>query len=165
MPTDSGRSATAAGEAAPRMFRGRFVHTIDAKNRMSLPASFRHEFGLRSDHAPILTNAHECLDLYPYEDWLEYEQSIVGISSVDPQAQAYARMVISGATECPVDKQGRILVPPYLREHAGLDREVTVAGVGPKIELWDKNRFESNLSNTQARFQEMATSVAAKLGM
>ncbi len=140
------------------------MHTIDAKNRMSLPASFRQELADRSEHPPILTNAHECLDLYPYEDWLEYEQSIVGISSVDPEAQAYARMVISGATECPVDKQGRILVPPYLREHAGLDREVTVAGVGPKIELWDASKFAGNLSNTQSRYQEMARSVAEKLG-
>lgn len=147
------------------MFRGRFVHTIDAKNRMSLPATFRQELQRRSDHPPILTNAHECLDLYPYEDWLAFEEQIVGIASVDPEAQAYARMVISGATECPVDKQGRILVPPHLREHAALQREVTVAGVGPKIELWDKGRFESSLTNTHARFPEMARSVAAKLGM
>jgi MraZ protein len=147
------------------MFRGRFVHTIDAKNRMSLPASFRQELQRRSDHPPILTNAHECLDLYPYEDWLTFEEQIVGISSVDPEAQAYARMVISGATECPVDKQGRILVPPHLRDYAALDREVTVAGVGPKIELWDKTRFEANLTNTHARYPEMAQSVAAKLGM
>lgn len=146
------------------MFRGRFVHTIDAKNRMSLPAGFRQELQRQSDHPPILTNAHECLDLFPYEDWLEFEERIVGIASVDPEAQAYARMVISGATPCPVDKQGRILVPTHLREHAGLDREVTVAGVGPKIELWDKARFEMNLTQTNARYPEMARSVAAKLG-
>lgn len=147
------------------MFRGRFVHTIDAKNRMSLPATFRQELQRRSDHPPILTNAHECLDLYPYEDWLAFEEQIVSISSVDPEAQAYARMVISGATECPVDKQGRILVPPHLREHAALARDVTVAGVGPKIELWDKARFESSMTNTHAHYPEMARSVAAKLGM
>ncbi len=147
------------------MFRGRYVHTIDAKNRMSLPAPFRQELQRRSDQPPILTNAHECIDLYPYEDWLAFEESIVGISSVDLNAQAYARMVISGATECPVDKQGRILVPSYLREHAALQREVTVAGVGPKIELWDQARFAANLTNTQARYPEMAQSVATKLGM
>jgi MraZ protein len=146
------------------MFRGRFVHTIDAKNRMSLPAGFRQELQRQSDHPPILTNAHECLDLFPYEDWLEFEERIVGIASVDPEVQAYARMVISGATPCPVDKQGRILVPTHLRDHAGLDREVTVAGVGPKIELWDKARFETNLTQTNARYPEMARSVAAKLG-
>ncbi|MDH3520820.1 MAG: division/cell wall cluster transcriptional repressor MraZ [Myxococcales bacterium] len=146
------------------MFRGRFVHTIDTKNRMSLPAGFRQELQRRSDQPPILTNAHECLDLFPFEDWLEFEERIVGIASVDPEAQAYARMMISGATPCPIDKQGRILVPPHLRDHAGLDREVTVAGVGPKIELWDKARFEANLTQTNARYPEMARSVAAKLG-
>jgi MraZ protein len=145
------------------MFRGRYVHTIDAKNRMSLPAPFRLELQRRSDHPPILTNAHECLDLYPYEDWLAFEQQIVGIASVDPEAQAYARMMISGATECPVDKQGRILVPPYLRDHAALEREVTVAGVGPKIELWDRARFAASMTNIQARLPETARSVAAKL--
>jgi len=147
------------------MFRGRYVHTIDAKNRMSLPAPFRQELQRRSDHPPILTNAHDCLELYPYEDWLSFEQSIVGISAVDPEAQAYARLMISGAIECPVDKQGRLLVPPHLREHAGLEREVTVAGVGPKIEIWDKPRFEASLTKTQARYSEIAHSVASKLGM
>jgi MraZ protein len=145
------------------MFRGRYVHTIDAKNRMSLPAPFRQELLRRSDHPPILTNAHECLELYPYEDWLAFEQQIVGIAAVDPEAQAYARMMISGATECPVDKQGRILVPPHLRDHAALDREVTVAGVGPKIELWDSARFAASMMNIQARLPETARSVATKL--
>jgi MraZ protein len=145
------------------MFRGRYVHTIDGKNRMSLPAPFRQELQRRSDHPPILTNAHECLELYPYEDWLAFEQQIVGIAAVDPEAQAYARMMISGATECPIDKLGRILVPPHLRDHAALEREVTVAGVGPKIELWDRARFAASMTNAQARFPEMAQSVAAKL--
>lgn len=140
------------------------MHTIDAKNRMSLPASFRQELTRQSQQAPILTNGHECLDLYPYEDWLEYERRIVAISDVDPQAQAFARMRISGATECPIDRQGRILVPPHLREHAGLEREVTVAGVGPKIELWDRARFESSLTHTQARYSDMAVAVAERLG-
>ena len=145
------------------MFRGRYVHTIDAKNRMSLPAPFRQELQRRSDHPAILTNAHECLELYPYEDWLSYEEQLVGDASIDPERQALARMVISGATECAIDKNGRILVPPYLREYAALEREVTVAGVGPKIELWDRRRFEANLTNTQVRYPEMARSVAEKL--
>ena len=96
------------------------MHTIDAKNRMSLPAHFRQELTRRGEQAPILTNGHECLDLYSYEDWIEYERRIAAIADVDPAAQAFARMRISGATECPIDRQGRILVPPHLREHAGL---------------------------------------------
>ena len=141
------------------------MHTIDAKNRMSLPAGFRQELQARSEHAPVLTNANDCLDLYPYEDWLEFEERIVGVSAVDPEAQAYVRMMVSGAARCPIDKQGRISVPPYLRKHAGLERDVTVAGVGPKIELWDRARFETSLTQTNAHFPEMARSVAEKLGM
>ena len=141
------------------------MHTIDTKNRMSLPAGFRQEIQAQSEAPPILTNAHQCLDLYRHEDWLEFEESISQIASVDLEAQAYARMMISGATECPIDKQGRILVPPHLRAHAGLTREVTVAGVGSKIELWDRSRFEESLTQTNARYPEMARSVAERLGM
>lgn len=140
------------------------MHTIDGKNRMSLPVEFRRELQGDSEGPPILTNAHECLDLYPFQDWLDFEARIVAIASVDPEAQAYVRMMVSGATPCPIDKQGRILVPPHLRKHAGLTREVTVAGVGPKIELWDKALFEASMTKTQARYPEMAISVAGKLG-
>jgi MraZ protein len=146
-------------------FRGRFVHTIDNKNRMSLPAGFRTEILGEDGLPPILTNANKCLDLYPAADWMRFEESISQIASVDPEAQDYARMMISGAMECPIDKQGRILVPPYLREHAGLARDVTVAGVGTKIEIWDRSRFEETLTQSNARYPEMARSVAEKLGM
>ena len=70
--------------------------------------------------------------------------------------------MISGAVECPIDKNGRILVPPYLREHAGLDREVTVAGVGTMIELWDSTRFVEDTSNTRARFADLARGVGKR---
>lgn len=140
------------------------MHTIDAKNRMSLPVGFRQEIQRRSDRPPIITNGQECLELHPFEDWEDYESQIVSMATIDPEAQAFARMMVSGAIECPIDKQGRILVPPHLREFAGLDREVTVAGVGTKIELWDTARFEANLIQTQARFKDMAMSLAAKLG-
>jgi MraZ protein len=69
-------------------------------------------------------------------------------------------MMISGAEECPIDKQGRMLIPQHLRDHAGLDREVTIAGVGPRLEIWDKARFEANLKQTQARYPEIARQVA-----
>ena len=79
------------------MFRGRHVVKIDAKNRMSLPADFRNEILRRDDQPPILTNAHECLELHPYRDWCEFEERIVSVAAVDPEAQAYARFMISGA--------------------------------------------------------------------
>jgi MraZ protein len=142
------------------MFRGRFVHTIDNKGRISIPSGFRAEFERRSERAPILTNAYQCLQLYSYEDWCEVERNIVENSTVDVDVQAYQRMMISGASECPIDKQGRMLIPPVLREHAGLEKEVTIAGVGPRIEMWDKLRFDAELMKTQARYHEIASKVA-----
>ncbi len=142
------------------MFRGRYVHTIDAKGRLSIPAGFRMELERKSEKAPILTNLLECLALYPYEDWLALEQKLCQTSQLQPEVQAFQRFMVSGAVECPVDRQGRILVPPYLRGHAQLEREVTIAGVGPRVELWDKQRFDQDLTRTQARFHEIAGVVA-----
>lgn len=145
------------------MFRGRSFHNVDTKSRISIPTGYRSEFERRSDKAPILTNIANCLALYPYEDWCEYEDKLLGISSFDPDVQAFSRFMVSGAVECPIDKQGRILVPPPLRQYAGIDREVVIAGLGSHLELWDRQRFETELAKTQARYDEISASVA-KLG-
>jgi MraZ protein len=118
------------------------------------------ELERRSERAPILTNAFGCLHLYPFEDWCEVERKIVENETEDTDFQAYQRMMISGAAECQIDKQGRLLLPQYLRDHAGLEREVTIAGVGPRVEIWDKARFDADLMKTQARFSEIASTVA-----
>lgn len=142
------------------MFRGRAVHTIDTKGRLSIPAGFRVELERHSERAPILTNQLHCLALYPYEAWREIERELEAASPLQPEVQDMQRFLISGAVECPVDKQGRIGIPAYLREYAGLDKEATIAGVGPRIEIWDKVRFDQDLARTQARFNEISAAVA-----
>jgi MraZ protein len=141
------------------MFRGRYVHTMDSKGRVSIPVEFRAELQRRSERAPFLTNSHECLLLFPYEDWCEFEGRIVESSSFDPDVLSFARMMISGASECPIDAQGRILVPPVLREDARLEREVVVAGVGQRIEIWNKASFDADLQKTRARFFEISSAM------
>lgn len=145
------------------MFRGRHAHTIDQKGRVSIPAGFRVELQRRSEMPPIITNAHECLYLFSYEDWADFEQRLVSLSSIDVHNDAFRRFFISGASECPIDGQGRLLIPGYLRDHADLKREVTIAGVGERIELWDKARFDAEITRTRARYSEIASEVA-KLG-
>lgn len=145
------------------MFRGRSVHTIDAKGRISIPAGYRVEFERRSERAPILTNLDRCLALYPAEDWERYEQKLLDASPFDPDVTSFRRFMITGASECPIDKQGRILIPPSLREFAGLNKEVVVAGLGSHLELWDKARFDAELAKTQAQYDAISASVA-KLG-
>ncbi len=149
------------------MFRGRFSHTIDTKGRVSIPSGLRLALQRRSERPPIVTNgvtpAGECLWLYPYEDWCEYESRIVGLSPDNLDAQAFVRFMVSGATECPIDNQGRSLLPAFLREYAKLDREVTIAGVGARIEIWNKTKFDEDQTNTQVNFQRIA-SVVSNLG-
>lgn len=120
------------------------------------------ELQRRSDQPPILTADENCLRLYPFDDWCEHERRIVGLAEIDPDARDYARLVLSGAVEAPIDRQGRILVPQYLREHAHLKRDVTLAGVGPTVEIWDTGRLLENLNLTQTNFRPISKEMAQK---
>ena len=141
------------------MFRGRHDHTIDKKGRLSIPAGYRNEILRRSEHPPILTHYKNYLALYPYEDWQVIEQNLMAKSKLQPDVQAYTRFVISGSDECPIDSQGRILVPPALREHAQLQSKVTIAGVLDCIEIWDTKIFETTKLETMSRLEEIQLSV------
>lgn len=141
------------------MFRGRHDHTIDKKGRLSIPAAYRNEILRRSEQPPILTNYENYLALYPYEDWLVIEQKLMAKSKLQPDVNAYIRFVISGSSECPIDSQGRILVPPNLREHAQLESKVTIAGALECIEIWDTAIFEKTKLDTLRRLPEIQLSV------
>jgi MraZ protein len=143
------------------MFRGRHVHNIDSKGRLSIPAGFRVEIQAQSELAPMLTNDKACLALYPNEDWIAIEEDLAAQSQVRPETKAYIRFVVSGAVESPFDSQGRILIPQHLRDHARLEREVTIAGVGNRIEIWDKTLFDQELQRTLAQFDEISSVVAS----
>jgi MraZ protein len=118
------------------------------------------------DRPPILTTLIDqpALGLYAHQHWLEVEERLSKMSQAQPEVASVRRMLVSSAEECPIDAQGRILVPPHLREHAGLEREVTLAGVGPRIEIWSKTRFEDEMKRTRERAHEIA-SIAAQAGL
>jgi MraZ protein len=141
------------------MFRGRHDHSIDTKGRLSIPTGYRQEILRRSENPPILTNYKNYLALYPYEDWLVIERNLMTKSKLQPDVQAFTRFVISGSSECPIDSQGRILVPPALREHAKLEKKVTLAGVLDCIEIWDTKLFETKKLETMSRLEEIQLSV------
>lgn len=145
------------------MFRGRFSHNMDAKGRVSIPTGFRSLFK-QSPHPPILTNLQFCAALYPWQTWAELEAQLSEASTMQPEVQALQRFLVSGAMECPIDGQGRILVPPYLRQHASLEREITIAGVGKRVELWNAGRFQKDLERTAERFDEISA-VAQRFGL
>jgi len=148
------------------MARGRSAHTMDAKGRISIPAGLRVELQVEKDRPPFLTNLADCpaLGLYAHDHWLEIERRLETMSQIQPEVQSFRRLFVSGAVESPIDAQGRVLIPPHLREHAGLEREVIIAGVGRRIEIWDKARFDEELQQTRDRSREIS-SVLAELGV
>lgn len=130
------------------MFRGQFAHTIDAKGRVSLPARFRDGLVAQGDPRFILTPAlfDPCLHLYPMRAWEELEEKIAGLPSFDPNIVRFRRLYLSAAIECELDKAGRVLVPPALRERAGLTKDALWAGMGRTVELWAQEKWDAALA-------------------
>jgi MraZ protein len=139
---------------------------MDAKGRISIPTGLRMELQVEKDRPPFLTNLADCpaLGLYAHDYWLEIERRLETMSQIQPEVQSFRRLYISGAVEAPIDAQGRVLIPQHLRDHAGLQKEVIVAGVGTRVEIWDKARFDEEIQRTRERSQEIS-SVLAELGV
>jgi MraZ protein len=131
------------------VFRGRSNHLIDSKGRVSVPARFRDLIKSNGDPRLIVTNSDRCLAVYPLKEWQEIEEKVGQLSLVDPDIRSYKRFFISGACECGLDSQSRILIPPTLREHAGLEKEVILAGQLKYFEIWDKVKFEEELTKSK----------------
>jgi MraZ protein len=130
------------------MFRGQFQHSVDAKGRISLPARFREAVaGSEAERPFVLTPAlfDPCLHLYPLDAWEEFEAKVAELPSMDPHIVRFRRLYVSAAVECELDKAGRVLVPPHLRERAQLEKDVLWAGMGRHLELWAKHRWDESL--------------------
>ncbi len=120
------------------MFMGEYNHTIDAKGRLIVPAKFREQLG----EAFVITNGNDgCLNIYTKEDWETFLEKLQLLPN-NGDSRKLKRKLVAQANDVELDKQGRILVPPALREHAGLSKDVVLAGVIDKIEVWDKDRWE-----------------------
>lgn len=143
------------------MFRGRFEHTIDPKGRVSIPAKFRELLSEKYDDRIIITNFNRCLVAYPYEEWRSVEEKIGSLSMVKKEVKAFQRFFISGAAECPIDKLGRVLIPPTLRAYALLEKEVVFAGMGKMFELWSRERWTEEIKRAEENFEGMRESLAS----
>ena len=130
------------------MFRGQFVHSVDAKGRISLPARFRDVLVGDDNAGFVIAPAvfDPCLHVWPMKTWEVFEHEVSKLPSLDPHAVRFRRMYVSAAVECELDKAGRVLVPPHLRERAELDKsEALWAGMGRNLELWSRARWDAAL--------------------
>jgi MraZ protein len=147
------------------MFRGRYEHTIDAKGRTSLPARYRDVLSAMNERRIVLTSALDpCLVAYPMPEWNAFEDKLAKLPQFDRSVQKLRRIYVSGAVECEVDDSGRILVPPTLREHAALRKDVLWAGSGKYAELWDKTAWKQAFETTEDERREISARLA-ELGL
>ncbi len=139
------------------MFIGEFTHTVDTKNRIAVPSKFRNELG---EKMIITRGLDACLFAYPVRVWEKMAEKLSAFPIGDASARSFVRLLLAGATDTEVDKQGRIVLPEYLRSYAGVKKTVIVAGLYDRIEIWDEKRW--NVYKTKA--EKDTDSVAQKLG-
>lgn len=135
------------------MFMGEYQHSIDDKGRIIIPSKFREELGQTFIATRGLDN---CLFVYPMNEWAVLEQKLKTLPLMKSDARAFTRFFFSGATECELDKQGRVNIPAHLREYAKLDKDCMVLGVSGRVEIWSKETWSSYYSQSEQAFNEIA---------
>ena len=139
------------------MLLGEFRHNLDTKGRVAVPAKFREKM---SGGAIITRGLDNCLFLFDSKEWEVLAQKLVALPLAQANSRAFARLMLAGAMDVEVDSQGRILIPDYLRRYAELKKEVVLAGLYNRVEVWDKEIWERYKDKTEASSEE----IAEKLG-
>lgn len=122
------------------MFMSEYNHTVDTKGRLIIPSKFREQLG---DEFVVSKGMDGCLFVYANEDWAAFEEKLTALPLINKEARQFARFFLSGAAQVEVDKQGRILLPQNLRDFAELTKDVVLVGVGSRIEIWSKDKWDN----------------------
>lgn len=139
------------------MLLGEYSHNLDAKGRVSVPAKFREDLG----HTFIVTKGLDnCLFAYSKEEWKTFEEKLKNLPLTNMNARNFIRFFFSGATECEIDKQGRINIPQNLREYASLSKDVYIIGVSTRVEIWDKGKWDNYTSPENMDLDEIASQMS-----
>ncbi|HRU90275.1 MAG TPA: division/cell wall cluster transcriptional repressor MraZ [Patescibacteria group bacterium] len=139
------------------MFIGEFQHNLDDKGRLAIPAKFRADL---KTGAVVTKGLDNCLFLYTKDAWEELITSKLSRLSFNKANQrAFARFMLSGASEVEFDAQGRIVLPEYLRHFADLHKQVVIAGLYDRLEIWDKDRWEAYRANNDQASSSIAESL------
>ncbi|MCR4750120.1 MAG: division/cell wall cluster transcriptional repressor MraZ [Lachnospiraceae bacterium] len=121
------------------MFMGEYNHTIDPKGRVIIPAKFRDSLG---EQFVVTQGLDGCLFVYDDIEWRAFEEKLKTLPITNKEARSFVRFFLAGAADVEVDKQGRILLPAVLRDHAKLIKDVVFVGVGSRVEIWSKENWE-----------------------
>src|SRR3989339_703515 len=139
------------------MLIGEYLHTLDAKKRLSMPAKFRKEIGKK---VVITRGLDSCLFLFPQKSWDKIASKLSDLPFGQADTRGMSRFILAGAVDTEVDNAGRILVPDYLKDFADLKSRVVLAGVSDRIEIWNEKTWEEY----KHRIEKGADQMAEKLG-
>lgn len=139
------------------MLIGEYTHTLDEKKRISLPSKFRKELGKK---VVVTHGLDNCLFLYPIKEWEKISEKLGGLSIGQADTRGFNRIMLAGAVELDVDAIGRVLIPEFLRDFAGMSGKAVFAGVHSRVEVWDENRWK----NYKTKVLKQADQLAEKLG-
>jgi MraZ protein len=139
------------------MFYGEFAHSIDRKGRLILPAKFREVAKNQFIEKFFVTRGlDKCLFMFSEEEWRSQENKFKTMSFTKQQSRTFNRLLFSGAVEVDFDKQGRILLPQYLKDFAEIKKDVMIVGVSNRIEIWAKDSWSDFYANSRQSFEEIA---------
>jgi MraZ protein len=142
------------------MLLGEYEHALDDKNRVTLPAKFRQAF---AEGVFVARGIDPCLLVFPPDGWNRFvDEQLAGLNPFSREARQMSRLLFAGATETELDRQGRMVVPTPLLEHARLEREVVVAGVRDHLELWRPAAWRKELDEVGGSAELVAERLAAK---
>ena len=138
------------------MFKGTFKHSLDAKGRIAIPNRLRQQLEKIDDkEVLIITQGFEdCLLAYPPQEWEKMEQKAGQLALLDDAARDFIRLYIGPATECCLDKMGRVMIPGNLRDYAGIKKEVLIFGAVEKIEIWAKENYDNYINEFRSSKNE-----------
>ncbi len=135
------------------MFIGEYTHSIDAKKRLSLPSKVRSELGAR---VVVTRGLDQCLFVYPVKTWEVLAEKLGSMPIGEAGTRSFVRLMLAGAVDTEVDSQGRVLIPDYLKEYAGLSKEVIVAGLWNRLEVWDESKWKEYKVEAEGNSERIA---------
>jgi MraZ protein len=136
------------------MFRGSSFHTIDTKGRIIIPARFREKIAEGGGDGVMVTCMDRALFAYPYNEWSRIEGRILALAEKSTAMRRFRRVFIGGAFDCPCDRQGRVLIPPSLRQYAAIEKEIVIVGVLEYFEIWSRANWEQEHLNLDEDLQQ-----------
>ena len=137
------------------MFRGTSSITLDSKNRITIPTKYREELLTDCQGKMVCTVdiQHPCLLLYPLPEWEEIELKLCNLSSMNPQERILQQVLLGNASDCEMDKSGRLLINGPLRQHASLEKNIMLVGQLKKFEIWSEGAWQQQMQQGIAKIQ------------